>query len=350
MPEQSVPTHIFRWDLDKTYLRTEFDTVRDLIKTALQTAEEKVNVPGAVELLRELKHEHADSLVTFISGSPSQMRKTLEQKFQLDGIEPDIFVLKPTLRYILSGQFGAVRGQVGFKLSTLLRLRAETPLAPETMFGDDAEQDAFIYSLYADIAADRVSRDTLREILIEADVHDEMRRNIQALAATLEPKDTARRILIHLEEKTPPGRFLVFGPRVVPIVNYFQAAVVLFADGTMGAQGVLRIAAAMMHRHGFGMLELTNSFEDLMRRRHLSPDVIDRFADGLEEGQAPADDDLTLPQTFIDQLIRRARSLAPRSRFEPRSWTGPPDYLEVLQSDRGLRESVQEKSSKGLFS
>ena len=50
--------HIFRWDLDKTYLRTDFETVRDLIKTALQTPEEKVNVPGAVELLRELKRDH----------------------------------------------------------------------------------------------------------------------------------------------------------------------------------------------------------------------------------------------------------------------------------------------------
>jgi hypothetical protein len=350
MAEQTAPNHIFRWDLDKTYLRTEFDTVRDLIKTALQTAEEKVNVPGAVELLRELKHEHANSLVTFISGSPSQMRKTLEQKFQLDGIEPDIFVLKPTLRYILSGQFGAVRGQVGFKLGTLLRLRGQTPLAPETMFGDDAEQDAFIYSLYADIAAGRIGRDTLRDILIEADVHDEMRRDIQALAESVAPKDTGRRILIHLEEKTPPGRFLVFGPRVVPIVNYFQAAVVLFADGTMGARGVLRIAAAMMNRHGFGMLELTNSFEDLMRRRHLAPEVIDRFADGLVAGEAPTNGDLSLPRGFVDQLVRRARSLAPRGRFEPRAWTGPPDYLEVLQSDRGVRESVQEKSSKGLFS
>lgn len=31
--------HIARWDLDKTYLRTEFDTLRDLVKTALERAD-----------------------------------------------------------------------------------------------------------------------------------------------------------------------------------------------------------------------------------------------------------------------------------------------------------------------
>ena len=33
--------HVFRWDLDKTYLRTEFDSARDLIKSAIETASDK---------------------------------------------------------------------------------------------------------------------------------------------------------------------------------------------------------------------------------------------------------------------------------------------------------------------
>src|SRR5690554_4399466 len=95
--------HIFRWDLGKTYLHTDFDTWRDLLRTAFQKPEEKVTVPGAVALLRELSRPDANSraLVTFISGSPSQMRETLERKFELDGIRPDAFILKPTLRNIL---------------------------------------------------------------------------------------------------------------------------------------------------------------------------------------------------------------------------------------------------------
>ena len=30
--------HVFRWDLDKTYLRTEFDSFGDLVKSAIETA------------------------------------------------------------------------------------------------------------------------------------------------------------------------------------------------------------------------------------------------------------------------------------------------------------------------
>ena len=46
--------HIARWDLDKTYLRTEFDTVRDLVKTALERPDQKRTNPGASTLLREM--------------------------------------------------------------------------------------------------------------------------------------------------------------------------------------------------------------------------------------------------------------------------------------------------------
>ena len=35
-----TPPFIARWDLDKTYLRTEFDTLRDLVRTGAWTGAE----------------------------------------------------------------------------------------------------------------------------------------------------------------------------------------------------------------------------------------------------------------------------------------------------------------------
>ena len=46
---------VYRWDLDKTYLRTEFDSIRDLLRTAVEPATRKRTVPGASVLLRELR-------------------------------------------------------------------------------------------------------------------------------------------------------------------------------------------------------------------------------------------------------------------------------------------------------
>ncbi|TXD31994.1 hypothetical protein FRC96_19420 [Lujinxingia vulgaris] len=338
--------HIYRWDLDKTYLRTDFDTLRDLIRTALQTPEEKVNVPGVVTLLKELTHQNDGSraLVTFISGSPSQMRPKLERKFELDGIRPDVFILKPTLQNILKGRFRAVRGQVGYKLDSLLRVREGGPSAPETLFGDDAEQDAFIYSLYADLAGGKVDRDGLFEILDRAGVYSTTRASILERYARMRIDGNVGRIFIHLDRHSAPGRFWVYGPRVVPITNYFQAALVLYADESLTLEPVLRVAAGMMREHGYGVVELANSFQDLIRRRHLGAEAIERLSQDARGSEAVGG----LPAGFVERLLGRVRALAPRGGGgATRGWEGPPDYVGVLEADRRLRETIE--AEPGLF-
>ncbi len=347
LDSSDVPVrHIFRWDLDKTYLRTEFDTMRDLIRTALQKPEEKVNVPGAVALLRELtRHDDAGrALVTFISGSPSQMRATLERKFEIDGIQPDAFILKPTLRNILTGRFRAVRGQVGYKLDSLLRLRQMSDLAPETLFGDDAEQDAFIYSLYGDLVAGNVDEEQLVEILEEAEVYEVTADAILSHLANTRIEDNVQRVFIHLDRHSAPGRFLVFGPRLIPIINYFQAALVMYADEVMSANGLIRVASEMIERDDYGLMDLANSLQDLLRRRHIDITMLDRLAEQWQDAESQA----ALPPQFLDRLITRVRALAPRVPSGAQEWEGPVDYLEVLRADRKMRKSVQPK--KGLFS
>ncbi len=342
--------HIYRWDLDKTYLRTEFETVRGLIRAALQTPEEKINVPGVVELLDELSRptDDGDVYLTFISGSPTQMRAKLERKFEIDGIEPDVFVLKPTLKNILKGRFRAVRGQVGYKLDNLLRVREEGPQAPETLFGDDAEQDAFIYSLYADMAAGKIDRDLLFEILDEAGVYSRTRASILEQAARMRVDDNVGKIFIHLDYNTAPGRFWVYGPRVVPITNYFQVALVLFSEGVLSLRPVLRVASAMIDRDRYGVPELANSFQDLIRRRHLDRSAIDRFGEGIRKFQQPEEQaGMMLPEEFFERLLARVRALAPRRTATMRDWEGPPDYIGVLKSDRKLRDKID--GDPGLF-
>src|SRR6185369_13575651 len=48
------PPLLCRWDLDKTYLRSEFDTLRQLWRTAREKGEDKVEVPGVPEVLKGL--------------------------------------------------------------------------------------------------------------------------------------------------------------------------------------------------------------------------------------------------------------------------------------------------------
>ena len=100
LPEGAPPPkHTFRWDLDKTYLRTEFDSFADLAKSAIETAADKRAYPGATALLRALKQD--GHRICIVSGSPTQMRQVLAAKLALDGIDYDEFVLKNNLKNIL---------------------------------------------------------------------------------------------------------------------------------------------------------------------------------------------------------------------------------------------------------
>ena len=124
--------HVYRWDLDKTYLDTDFESLRRLVGIAFERPEEKINVPGSAALLRELcrgGEDLAPSRICIISGSPRQMRRTLEKKLEIDGVRWDEFHLKPQLDNLRRGRLRAVRDQVGYKLPLLLESRCSIAAA-----------------------------------------------------------------------------------------------------------------------------------------------------------------------------------------------------------------------------
>jgi hypothetical protein len=276
----TAPRHVFRWDLDKTYLRTEFDSLGDLIKSAIETAADKQAYPGATALLRTLSTTDGYK-VCIVSGSPTQMRTVLAAKLALDGVTYDEFVLKDNVRNILRGRFRALRAQIPYKLPALLGSRGGSPPAPaETLFGDDAEADAIVYCLYADLLAGRVDQDTLARILSSARAYDDEAARTLALARQAPKGDVVRRIVIHLDRRSPPLGFRQFGPRLVPVFNYFQAALVLFADGVLDARQLLFVAFEMLDSGQYHLATLANSLQDLMRRNRLGSDTVLRLPRG----------------------------------------------------------------------
>lgn len=281
----------FRWDLDKTYLHTEFDSLRDLWRTFRQKPEDKRNVAGARTLLRALlEPESGDETprhVTFISGSPRQMRKVLTEKLRSDGIEPNTFILKPNLSNILRGRFRSVNDQVGYKLGALLDSRVDGGEVREFLFGDDAEADALIYSLYADLISGAVDADRFAAILTGTHLYrDEIEQLLQRTEA-LRNIDTSRvdRIFIRLDRRSPTARFDAFGSRVVATYNYFQAAVVLFADERLTDRALANVTASMQSE-GYTPIRLANSLQDLVRRGVLATEAVDAVRDAMAAGDA----------------------------------------------------------------
>ncbi len=130
-PPASAAPLLCRWDLDKTYLRSEFDSLRSLLRTAFERAEDKVEVPGVAELIRALKaaaeRRGSSALVYFVSASPPQIGTAIRKKLALDGVPYDGIVFKDQLAYLKRGQLRNLREHVGFKLAELLRGRLAAP-------------------------------------------------------------------------------------------------------------------------------------------------------------------------------------------------------------------------------
>ncbi|MDB4997469.1 MAG: hypothetical protein JWM74_4901 [Myxococcaceae bacterium] len=337
-PISAVSTrHIARWDLDKTYLRTEFDTLRDLVKTAFERADEKRTNPGAATLLREMVRSGIS--VHILSGSPEQMRRRLEDKLRLDGIIWDSFTLKPNLQNVLRLRFRAVKDQLGYKLPALLqaRLRArpatDSELLRETLFGDDAEADAFVYSLYADVVSGHVSPEALVEICERGRVYPDVTATILDCARHVDPSEAVERILIHLERQTPPDDFRIYGARAVPFYNYLQAAFVVHEDGRLPPDALLRVGVELVVQHRFDGDGLARSYLDLARRGHLRGTRIDDIAKAYEawNDKLPAFQELGRMVTRLPDLAKTAKS----------SWRGDdqplPDYVTLVNAHNKRR-------------
>lgn len=325
------PPHISRWDLDKTYLRTEFDTVRDLVRTALERADEKRTNPGAATLLRELSRSKVS--IHILSGSPEQMRRRLEEKLKLDGIVWDHFTLKPNLQNMLRLRFRALRDQLGYKLPALLTSRTEAgddlSGVRETLFGDDAEADAFVYSLYADIMSGRAGEELVHRILERGRVYEDVAEATVRSVRLVKPEPVVERIFIHLEQQTHPRDFQVFGGRVVPFYNYLQPAYVIHEAGRLSALGVLRVAGEMVAQHRFDGDALARSYADVAKRGHLAGKKIEALAAALPELEASA------PPPVREEVRRMVELLPPQAELARKKWkpledSPMPDYEELV--------------------
>jgi len=272
-PAVSYPV-IFRWDLDKTYLKTEFDTLRELVRIPFEKPQDKVAVPGVVPLIRSLRDVAAlagrEVRIYFMSASPPQIAKAIKDKLALDGIEYDGIVFKNQLQHLVRGKFRNLREHVGFKLTELLKSRSTMPRGSrEVLFGDDWESDPIIYSLYADIVGGHISPDDLGDILGRIGVDPRLISEAQALTAGVAPDDVVLKIYINVERRTPPTSFRSFGPRLVPTFNYFQTAACVFEDGHLNLAAVAQVADSLINGSGYTSSRLANSLDDIVRRGHL---------------------------------------------------------------------------------
>ncbi len=325
--------HIYRWDLDKTYLATDFDSVRGLIRSALEPAEAKRNVPGSAALLRALS-SRPGCRVVFISGSPTQLREVLERKLELDGVRFDELHLKDNLGNLRRGRLRAIRGQFGYKLPALLRGRIGLGRGvTETHFGDDAEIDALVYSVFADAVAGRLDAGDVSRILEASGAYPDRIDEALGLLAQVSTAEVVDRVFIHLDRGMPPARFRPLGTRVIPVHSWLQAALVLYGAEQLDERGVLAVLKEVTRAEHLDANRIGNLVQDIARRGHVSVEALQQLA---SRGQT---DDAAV-QAVLEHGERRVRWLGDGVRYQP---PAPPEVADYL----GLVRRFGRRISKG---
>jgi hypothetical protein len=307
---------VYRWDLDKTYLLTDFDSWRGLVRTAVEPAWAKRAVPGAPALVRELAREGPGwrPRVHIVSGSPTQMRARLEEKLRIDGVRFDSLTLKDNVGNLRRGRLRAIRGQFGYKLPELVDGRVGLGAAVmESLFGDDAEIDAVVYSVYADAIAGRIGPVELCRLLEAGGAYsDDVVRTLAGLRRVA-LADAVERIFIRIDRGRPAEAFQPLGSRVVPVNTWYAAAVVLVSVGEL----LPRALGPVLAGNGLTAAAALAEVEDVLMRGHADVEGLRRVADALPPG--------------ADPLLRRSWTYRP-----PAAPVGV-DYLDVLARFRPAR-------------
>jgi hypothetical protein len=305
---------VFRWDLDKTYLKSEFETLRELVRIPFESAADKIAAPGVAALIQGLRESALgrglEVRTYFLSASPPQIGRAIREKLELDGILYDGIVFKDQLQRLMRGKFRHLREQVGYKLTELLKARrAEPPTAREWLFGDDWESDPLIYSLYADLVAGRVAPADLGALLRAVRVDPPLIAEATALAADLTHAEAVARIFINLERRTPPATLRVYGSRLVPTFNYFQTAACLHGDGVLSIAGLVAVARVLIEESAYTPARLANSLADVERRGHVDSDAAARIRTALlDAGLLPVAPPARLDRRWRAWLRRRAEA------------------------------------------
>ena len=272
---------VFRWDLDKTYLVSHFESLRGLLAVPFEKGTDKVALPGVAAVIKGLHRAEEQNgraaRVFFLSASPPQIGTAIRDKLEIDGIRYEGITFKNQVAHLVRGRFDALREQIGYKLDQLLisarSLRSETV---EYLFGDDWESDPFVYSVYADVLAGRVGKDELGIVLARARVHRHYIERIMAhldwLAAEGTPRHRVGAIFILRQRPVPPFDLEGLGPRLVWFDDYVECVLALYVRALVDVDAVLEVArASALDRQAIAQSLLSAADHPPVELAHLAP-------------------------------------------------------------------------------
>ncbi len=224
--EISKPAFDIICDIDKTYLETEFDTVVDLARTAMEDSRAKVTVFGAREVLLAARWAHGSppNGLHFVSSSPPQLRRVLQAKLAMDGLDWTSDTFKNQAYNLRKRRLSLLRHHVAYKTLAILSIMEDRgPGGRFVMIGDNAESDPLVYGGVARLLEGRVSVDDFQQHLVNAGSQDFETAQIMPLARKVHGTGTVAAIFIRMVPGTSGHKPFTTEPGVWPPMSGFKS-------------------------------------------------------------------------------------------------------------------------------
>ncbi len=283
-------------DVDKTYLDTDFKSLKGLARIPFEWGEDKVGIVGMRSVLRGLRAGVGDiSAQTpfyFLTASPPILASALTRKMLLDGVQCDGITFKDWQRLLLTYRRPRwIKQQLPYKLAALFhQRRLFGKHINEILIGDDMEADALVYAIYADAVAGRLDERALRNRMREQACAEVLAEEVvQEFKLLPDPTDCVQQVYIYLAKQTEPARFHQFGSDLIVCKSPFQLAVHLWCCGRVRGEVVMQCAQQILKQSNNDRRELATQLKDLAQRDLLPHPQADELNQLLAELDLPVD-------------------------------------------------------------
>ncbi|MFW7377540.1 MAG: phosphatase domain-containing protein [Oligoflexus sp.] len=271
LPYDQTETHII-CDIDKTYLETNSEGAIQMIRIAFEEARDKISVAGASPFLIAARwgnpyvpcqtpSEFHPRSLHFVSASPPQLRRTLEDKLIQDGLDWNSDSFKNQAYNIRKGRLGLLRHHVAYKTASMLHIMQQaTENSQFYLIGDNAEYDAYIYLGISLFLQGTIDCHAYEKYLCAGGVQTQTAADLRSLMEH-KPKARVAGILIR---KAPGFHLPLHPPLTDPIVmfeNYYEALLVLVKWGLVEAGALPRLSREFHNHHGFSRERLISCLQ-----------------------------------------------------------------------------------------
>lgn len=233
MFEDKDLSHQIICDIDKTYLETEFESLRKIVQIPFEDPEDKITVQGANHTLKAFRWGDTNQTedkkffprpLHFVSSSPPQLRKVLREKFILDGLDWTSDTFKNQIYNIKKRRFDLIKHQVAYKSAAILNIIQSQPNSASCFYliGDSAELDAYIYLGVQLLLTDQLTAEGYSSYLRVSGVDDFNIKRILEKISLDRLKNKKAFILIRELENYPFVSHSLLTDQIFVFSNYFE--------------------------------------------------------------------------------------------------------------------------------